>query len=141
MSYIPMEQCKNGYLYRIHSRNLAYGVYREKVQGFIGIREKFGHEYLFTEFHWDTGEPFGTVQPAREIEPCPSDIELTEHYDTIDSKTGRKVLHETKVDGKGRGWFFVDTGETSNDINPVSPENEKLFKWLEEKEKQYGYDD
>jgi len=41
-------------------RNLSYGVYDGK-EGFIGIREKFGHEFLFTEYHFDQGPPFGTV--------------------------------------------------------------------------------
>jgi hypothetical protein len=69
--YIPLEECKDGYLYKISSRNLTYGVYRAEVKGFIGIREKFFNEYLFTEFHYNTGAPFGTVFPIAEIEPCP----------------------------------------------------------------------
>jgi hypothetical protein len=68
--YIPLEECKDGYLYRISSRNLAFGVYRAEAKGFVGIREKFGNEYLFTEFHYDTGAPFGTVFPKKELEQC-----------------------------------------------------------------------
>ena len=45
---IPMSECKHGWLYKIDSRNLILGVYNETQQGFVGIREKFGNEYLFT---------------------------------------------------------------------------------------------
>ncbi len=69
--YIPMSECKDGYLYRIFSRNLTFGVYREAARGFIGVREKFGNEFLFMEYHYDTGEPYGTVLPQKELEQCP----------------------------------------------------------------------
>jgi hypothetical protein len=71
MQTIPLTECKHGYLYRISSRNLAFGVFNENSQGFVGIREKFGNRYLFTEFHWDTGAPFGTVHPKELLEECP----------------------------------------------------------------------
>ena len=48
-------------IYRIHSRNLDIGVFNG-VDGFIGIREKFGSTYLFTEYLWEQGPPFGTVR-------------------------------------------------------------------------------
>jgi len=89
--YIPMKECEHGYLYRIASRNLSFGVYDESVQGFIGIRYKFGDRYLFTEYHWDTGEPFGTVCPINKIEPCPHELdenskELFEYLDKFKSE-------------------------------------------------------
>lgn len=71
MNYIPLDQCENGYLYKIQSRNLSFGVYRQEVKGFVGIREKFGSKYLFTEYHWDTGPPLGTVHPITKLEKCP----------------------------------------------------------------------
>ncbi len=67
---IPIELCKHGFLYKIYSRNLDCGVYDETTKGFVGIRTKFGSRYLFTEYHWDTGAPFGTVQPIKEIKEC-----------------------------------------------------------------------
>ena len=51
--YIPLNECKKGFLYEIHSRNLDFGVF-DGNDGFIGIREKFGKRYLFTEYHWET---------------------------------------------------------------------------------------
>ena len=133
---IPMNECKNGGLYKIDSRNLAFGVYNEAQQGFVGIREKFGNEYLFTEFHWDTGEPFGTVCPQELLEMCPLP-DIREHSDTFDWKTKRKVEWGGFVKDGGKGWYFVDTGEASEDISPTTEDNEALFKYLEEKAEEY----
>ena len=47
--YIQLSDCKHGWLYRISSRNLTLGVYREERKGFVGISEKFGRSYLFVE--------------------------------------------------------------------------------------------
>lgn len=78
--YIPLENCCNRFVYRIHSRNLAVGVYSVERRGFIGIREKFDWRYLFTEYHWDTGPPFGTVRPIRYLCILPAQIDLTESW-------------------------------------------------------------
>ena len=77
-SYLPIEQCEHRGIYRIDSRNLSIGVFDAKKNGFIGIREKWGERYLFTEWHWDTGEPFGTVKPQEKIGVLPDEIELAE---------------------------------------------------------------
>jgi hypothetical protein len=73
-TYIKLEDCKDGYLYKIFSRNLGYGVFNKNDNGFVGIRNKFGSDYLFTEYHWDTGAPFGTVHPKEEICKIPDSI-------------------------------------------------------------------
>lgn len=105
---IPIEECKDGVLYRIFSRNLAFGVYREGVKGFVGIREKFGYEYLFTEFHWDTGPPFGTVNPKEELEPVPEGMCLNESLGSVGEKTRRPVEYFSD-------WRYRDTGEVCNE--------------------------
>lgn len=74
MTYIPLSECKHGWLYKVYSRNLTLRVYREDRKGFIGIREKFGNKFLFVEYHWDTGPPFGTVKPLECLEVCPVQI-------------------------------------------------------------------
>ena len=74
---ILIENCINGNLYRIRSRNLFLGVWDEKVKGFIGIREKFGSRFLATEYHWDTGAPFGTASPLEDLGESPV-FELSE---------------------------------------------------------------
>lgn len=48
---IPLEKCKHGAVYAIRSRNLAVGVFVKDRGGFIGVREKFGSEHLFMEYH------------------------------------------------------------------------------------------
>lgn len=76
--YIKLEDCKERFLYKIFSRNLSYGVY-DGNSGFIGIRNKFGMDYLFTEYHWDAGPPFGTVHPKEEICEVPKNIQCKEY--------------------------------------------------------------
>ncbi len=85
VAYLPLPDCKHGWLYEIMSRNLTLGVFRKDRKGFVGIREKLGHVYLFVEYHWDTGEPFGTVKPLRRVERCPIK-ELDEFFRTEDGK-------------------------------------------------------
>ena len=69
--YLPIEKCEHSGLYRILARNFSLGVYHLKDQGFIGIRQKFTMVFLDTEFHWDTGVPYGTVKPIEFLEWCP----------------------------------------------------------------------
>ena len=98
---ILLEECKHGGLYRIHARNFDFGIYDEKQQGFIGVREKFGNTYLFIEFHRDNntvGKMFGTVNPKELLEMCPVK-DLGTHFlaDTekyIENKELRKWLDD-----------------------------------------------
>lgn len=69
--YLKMDELKNGFTYLMTARNGFIGVWNAESRGFVFVREKFGREYLFTEFHWDTGPPFGTVHPIQEVEECP----------------------------------------------------------------------
>jgi hypothetical protein len=69
--WIPMTKCKNGYVYYIHARNSHIGIYDEKEKGFIISRHKFNDNYLFTEYHWDTGAPYGTVKPIKKLCKAP----------------------------------------------------------------------
>ena len=70
-TYIPLPDCHHGYLYFIRARNFWLGVYNAESSGFIGIREKLGSTFLFTELHWDEDPMFGTVQPVELLELCP----------------------------------------------------------------------
>jgi hypothetical protein len=127
--YIKLEDCEKGYIYKISSRNLRLGVY-DGNQGFIGIREKFDTLYLFTEFHYDQGPPYGTVFPMTKLTPLTEGIQLRESLDTVDEVTGRKVEFDFPIPQGGRGWYFADTGESDREIKPVSPTNKDLFSHL-----------
>lgn len=137
MERILLDECKNRILYRIHSRNLVLGVFNISTKGFVGIREKFGHYFLFEEYHYDTGAPFGTVHPKEELELMPEDMILEKCLGTVDKKTGRSVAFDKPVSQGGRGWYYIDTDNASDEIDPVTIPNNELFNWLKEKEKQY----
>ena len=85
-SYIKMELLKDGYSYKIWIRNAYVDIWVKKDSGFIISINKLGkNPYLFTDYHWDTGEPFGTVKPLELIEKCP--FELKDDYQGSE-KTG-----------------------------------------------------
>lgn len=69
--YISMNDCKESFLYKIHARNAKLGIYCFENKSFKISRYKFNSNFIFEEFHWDTGEPFGTVKPIEEIEEVP----------------------------------------------------------------------
>lgn len=72
-----MYGCIKGRLYEVDCRNLTLAVYDGKG-GFIGIRQKFGDRYLFTEYHYDQGPPYGTVKVLKDTE---IDFEGSLEYD------------------------------------------------------------
>lgn len=132
---IPLGECKDRVVYEIESRNLIVGVFVKERAGFIGIREKFRSRFLFMEYHYDTGAPYGTVRPLKELTMAPEDMPLSEHVETLDQVTRRPVAFDRPVVDGGKGWYFIDTGEASEEIDPAYIENEKLFKFLEKIEK------
>lgn len=76
---ISLNDCVHRGVYKINSRNLSIGVFNKDNNGFIGIRRKFDAIYLDTEYHWDTGAPFGTVKPDSLICMLPEEIECKEY--------------------------------------------------------------
>lgn len=70
-----MEKLKPNFLYRIKARNAYLGVWMPEKQGFVILRNKFGSEYPFVEYHWDTGAPYGTVVPEEELIKFPIDVQ------------------------------------------------------------------
>ena len=73
-NYLRIDECKNGYTYRIHARNANFGIYNENTNAFIIRRLKFGYIYTFEEIHWDRSDDFGTVKPFEEKEKSPFEI-------------------------------------------------------------------
>ncbi|HBM14765.1 MAG TPA: hypothetical protein DD381_00215 [Lentisphaeria bacterium] len=68
---IRIDDLKQGYLYLIDARNSHLGIWMSKKNSFLISRFKFGDNFLFEEDHWDTGEPYGTVKPIKELEKTP----------------------------------------------------------------------
>lgn len=66
-NYIKLEDCKDSYLYIIDARNADIGIFEKEKNHFIISRFKFKSNFIFHEDHWDTGAPFGTVKPIKEL--------------------------------------------------------------------------
>lgn len=73
--YIKLADCVPGAVYTLQSRNLTLGVYDGKT-GFIGLRHKLGHTYLFTEYHHDRCDSLATVRPLRQVGAVPAHVLL-----------------------------------------------------------------
>ncbi len=78
-SFISSKDCKIGFVYKLRSRNLSFGVFTGR--GYIGIREKFDSTYLFEEYSYDEG---GTAKALEEVGDLTKEITngmlLLEHY-------------------------------------------------------------
>lgn len=150
MKYLSIQECQPRHVYRIHSRNLSIGVFNPKNENaFIGIRCKWEDEFLFSEYHWDNGPPFGTVKPLEDIGVLPDDIELKETIETIDVQTRKPVYYDETPDEHGngvkwlghneeikvRGWCWKDTGIADVNIRPMNLSNVPLFNYLKNLEK------
>jgi hypothetical protein len=84
--YIPIDKCKDGWLYQIDARNSSLGICKDNGKSFTISRTKFKDNYLFDEDHWDTGEPWGTVSPLRIIERAPAFKDDTEKLAYLNKK-------------------------------------------------------
>ena len=160
VDFIPLATCKHGWLYRIHSRNLDFVVFNQGTNGFIGIREKFGDRYLFTEFHYDAGAPYGTVKPLQELEKVPDGIPVSTHltHDLDDLWAENPITNQVEAvvrrnwhvyngesyvldpnrqeapHGSRQGFadYWVNTMTRLPDkLYPFLRENEPLFKYLD----------
>lgn len=149
--YIALTDCVKGGIYLVHSRNLSFAVYNGNG-GFIGIRSKFESEYLFTEYHWDQGPPFGTVMPQKLLGMLPDGIPVNENlthdkgssWATFEGAPRPSVRHDLRPGeaphGKRRGFVdeWADTGERlPDDTYPYYMGNEALFNALREAGKKY----
>lgn len=147
--YIALEDCRARVLYRIESRNLSAGVFDGKG-GFVGIREKFGDFYCFTEYHWDQGTPFGTVRPieAMGIE-LPVEISLQERlgsrcgvcerparYDKARYDEATKAGLRPGAPGFPEVWRHLDAAGAfvadpeDHSVEPWAVHNDALFAFL-----------
>jgi len=130
MNYLSLSECVKGRVYKLHSRNLSIGVF-DGNRGFIGIRLKFNSRFLSTEYHWDS-PPFATARPLTYIGiDVPGSIQLETDLGTVDQITKRAVNFDKPVSEGGKGWYYEDNNEASQDIRPVSVWNHALFNFLD----------
>lgn len=126
-----MNDCIVRRVYKLHCRNLAFGVYIGDGR-FVGIRTKFGSRFLDTEYHWDWSEHFGTVRMAEDTGiDLPAGMPLKPRLGAVDKTTNRPVEFISLSKG-GPGWYFVDTNEASTEIQAISVPNNALFKFMDE---------
>jgi hypothetical protein len=87
-------------IYRLSSRNLIIGAWNAEENGFIGIREKWGSEYLFTEYEADFDPHVGTARAIDDMGiDVPPEIRMHEHAPReieIDSWWERKLGGERR---------------------------------------------
>jgi len=114
---IPLAECQHGQLYRVKSRNISLGVFNQHAQGFVGIRTKYDNDFLDFEIHWEADPNYGTAQPIEALEACPH--EPTANVRRLFTEDDAKRISGPKV------------GES------FPADNEPLFRWLVDKEKQY----
>ena len=147
MKYLPVRDCKKGHVYRIHSRNLGFGVFvPEKDNGFLGVREKGGSLYLFNELHADTGGIFGTVRPLEDLGPLKDPkILLSESMPSLCSYCGERCAYIEVEGGVQKGdqsysgeWRHLSGDGRCNEVHPEGSENHKLFQAMLEIEREHG---
>jgi len=56
---------------------------------------------------------------------------LDTYLGSVDDETQRPVEFDRPVDQGGRGWYFVDTGESSLEIMASAVPNKPLFEFLD----------
>jgi hypothetical protein len=105
------------------------GVYKESNHGFIGIREKFGSRYLFTEYHWDSLY-FPTVKPLEIVGIVPDEIILEEILGTACCACKSEVKFDKPKSEGGKGWIHLADTDCEC-IDPVSVKNDILFCYLD----------
>lgn len=127
MESIPMSELVDRRVYRIRSRNLVVGAWRAATQGFIGIRQKFGDLYLFEEYHYETGAPYGTAHAIEYLGVVvPPEIPMVENLDSLCAQHYRRVEWRESE----RTWHHLDDGtvvDREQKDYPYSPMNGSLF--------------
>lgn len=73
LPYFRRDELVDGAVYRITCRNSNCGVWREERRGFEIPRYKWGATYLFVEYHWDNGPPFGTAKAWERLDDLPAE--------------------------------------------------------------------
>lgn len=97
----------------------------------MAFQDKFGDRYLAKELHYDADESFGTAFPIQEIGSVPENILLLDRLGSYDLNTDRQVEFDKPVSDGGKGWYYLDTGESDQNIRACSKHNQPLFDYLD----------
>jgi hypothetical protein len=104
---VPRADVALGSAYVIHARNGGVGVALEEdgVLGYQLHREKFGSHYLFVEYDWANGPPYGTAIPLAAI----SEVPPTDDAERLVWLSDQEAKHRTQIDEAWQtvlGWVL-----------------------------------
>lgn len=113
-----------GTVYRVKSRNLIVAVWTG--DGFIGIREKFNDEFLFKEYAYEDGPPYGTVHPVEDLGVTVDSMPLTEHWGLICGNCRKGAWKDRE------NWVYPDGNHCAGGCGPEEQDirwamNQMLF--------------
>jgi len=127
-----------GHAYETHSRNLVVAACAGPT-AFVGIREKFGHRSLFTEFSGDG--PMSSVRSVlRDLGPVPEGILIQDHLPPYCEQCGRPTAFLSDGPGTITGYqVHADDGSRLENMAwAVLGVNQPLFDFLANMEKELG---
>lgn len=79
--YLRIDELKDNHSYKIYARNAYVGIWIKNEKAFMISRYTASHHpHLFYEYHWDTGQPLGTVKPLQLLEFNPFQIKKIDDY-------------------------------------------------------------
>jgi hypothetical protein len=139
---IKLEQLQRGRVYRLESRNLECGVWNGK-DGFIGIRTKFGGQFLDMEIHWGLSKTFGTARALEALGAIPESISLDINLGAECGNCHKPVTYvkrHAEQKGASGEWLHGDGSpncsvsvqdNTARKASPVAIPNDALFAELQ----------
>ena len=98
---VPPDEVVLGRAYVIHARNGGVGIAVRDDDGRLGYRlrrVKFDRIYLFVEWDWDEGEPYGTAIPLALVEELPPEDDDA----LLDWLKARQEENQERVDAAWR---------------------------------------
>ena len=125
---IPFEELKPRHIYTLQARNLRLGVWTGEINGWVGIREKFGDLFL------DTCEvPERTAYAKVKIGELPEEISTQPYLATICDECKNTVDFESARDER---WQHINKDLNTHKVQPISLNNLKLFEYLQNIERE-----
>ncbi len=98
INYISLDKCRDSFLYLIYARNANLGIFKKQNNSFVISRFKFKQNFLFEEYHWDTGEPFGTVKPVELLGPVSmSFLPTMDEKEMLDFLNNMAIVYKNKI--------------------------------------------